>query len=78
MLKIQYDETPGVGFLARQSDTISASTASNVRVVNTDISRSISLADQALTLSHTFIDIVDVPIRWVVTLCFIRRIPKHV
>jgi hypothetical protein len=48
MLKIQYDKTMSVGFLARQSDTIPPSTASNIGIVNTNVSCSIFLADQAL------------------------------
>ena len=62
----------GIGLLARQSDTVSASTTCHVGVVNTDICRPITLADQTLTSGRALIDIVDISVRWVAVLWLVR------
>lgn len=62
-----------VGLPARQTDTVPASTACNVGVVNTNVCPSVSLADQTLILGRALIDIVDVSVGRIVALCFVRR-----
>lgn len=76
MLEIQHDKTTGVGLLARQSDTVTSPTISNIGVVNTDVCCSISLADQTLTLGPVLIDIIDVSVRWIVAL-FVCEVMGH-
>lgn len=69
MLQIQHDKSVRVGILASQSDTVSASTACHIGAINTDICGPISFSDQTLPLGRALIDVVDVSVCWVVTLC---------
>ena len=77
MLEIQNDKAMSVRLFARQSDTVTSSTACNFGVINTNVCCSISLADQSLTFGLASIDIIDVSVRWIIALSLCKTVPYY-